>query len=165
MTKDPHEKEGVPVKRPEQNGQLRQPPGMRSEDLKAAADSGVRSNTHSMKVHADYLPLSESSVRTVIAIRFENKDLLFASSEGKRKAVLNLYGRITSMSRRPVNVFEDTITVDSPEALFGDIIKRSSLYEKSMPLAPGEYRLNVVARDVASGKMNNYESGLNVPRP
>jgi hypothetical protein len=45
------------------------------------------------------------------------------------------------------------------------MIKKSSLYEKSMPLAPGEYRLNVVARDVVSGKMNNYELALNVPRP
>jgi hypothetical protein len=117
-----------------------------------------------MKVRADYFPLSESSVRTVLAIRFENKDLQFEGSEGKRKAVLNLYGRITSTSRRIVNVFEDTITVDQPEALSDDISKRSSLYEKSMPLAPGEYRLNVVVREVASGKMNNYELALNVPR-
>ena len=118
-----------------------------------------------MKVQADYLPLSESSVRAVVTVRFENKDLQFESRDGKRKAVLNLYGRISSMSRRPVNVFEDTITVDSPEALFGDILKKSSLYEKSMPLAPGEYRLNVAVRDVGSGKMNSYELALNVPRP
>jgi hypothetical protein len=68
------------------------------------------------------------------------------------------------MSRRPVNVFEDTVTVDSPAELLADYTKRSSIYQKSIPLAPGLYRLNVVARDVVGGNMNNYELALNVPR-
>jgi GWxTD domain-containing protein len=165
MTTDPHEKEGAPVARPERNGQLLRPPAIRFTDLKAAVDSGVRYNILPMQVHADYLPVSESSVRTDVTIRIENKDLQFQREEGKQKAVLNLYGRITSMSRRPVNVFEDNITVESPEALFSDIVKKSYLWKKSIALAPGEYRLNVAVRDVASGKMNSYELALNVPKP
>jgi hypothetical protein len=97
-------------------------------------------------------------VRTDITVQIANKDLQFQGIEGRQKAVVNLYARITSMSRRIVNVFEDTITVDSPEAL------KSSFYQKSIPLAPGQYRLNVVIRDVVSGNMNNYELALNVPR-
>jgi len=110
------------------------------------------------------LPVNESSVRTKITIQIENKDLQFQRGDGKQKAIVNLYCRITSTSG-PVNVFEDTITVASPEALFGELIRRSSMYQKSIPLAPGEYWLNVAIRDVASGKMNNYEMALNVPRP
>ena len=105
----------------------------------------------------------ESSVRTNITIQIDNKDLQFQRGEGKQKAVVNLYCRITSSSR-PVNVFEDIITVDAPEALFDELIKRSSIYQKSIPLAPGEYWLNVAVRDVARGKMNNQELALNVPR-
>ena len=33
-----------------------------------------------------------------------------------------------------------------------------------MPLAPGTYRLNVVAKDVVGGNMNSYEVALVVPR-
>src|SRR6266536_690133 len=75
-----------------------------------------------------------------------------------------MYGRITSMARRVINVFEDTVTVDSPAELLSDISKRSSIYQKSVPLAPGLYRLNIVVRDVVGGNMNNYELALNVPR-
>jgi hypothetical protein len=81
-----------------------------------------------------------------------------------QKAVVNFYARITSMSRRPINVFEDTVTVDSPAEFLAENTKKSSIYQKSIPLAPGLYRLNVVARDVIGGNMNNYELALNVPR-
>ena len=62
-----------------------------------------------------------------------------------------------------VNVFEDPVVIDSPAALLGDTVKRSSIYQKSVPLAPGLYRLNVVVRDVVGGNMNNYEVALVVP--
>jgi GWxTD domain-containing protein len=166
MTTDPHAKEGTPVARPGQNGQLLRAPTIRYKDLAAAVDSGVKSNILPMQVHADYLPVSVSSVRTDVTIQIANKDLQFQRGEGKQKAVVNLYGRITSLSRRvATNVFEDNITVESPEALFSDMIKKSSLYQKSIPLAPGEYRLNLAVRDVGSGKTNTYEMALNVPKP
>src|SRR5205814_8447155 len=84
--------------------------------------------------------------------------------DGIQKAVVNIYGRITTMSRRPVNVFEDTVTIDPPAAMLQEMIKRPSVYQKSIPLAPGTYRLNMVVKDVVGGNMNNYEMALNVPR-
>ena len=69
------------------------------------------------------------------------------------------------MSRRVINVFEDTVTVDSPaELLAGSKSAKSSLYQKSVPLAPGMYRLNMVVKDIVGGNMNNYEMALTVPR-
>jgi len=38
------------------------------------------------------------------------------------------------------------------------------VYNKSVPLAPGTYRLNVVAKDVTGGNLNSYEVALVVPR-
>jgi len=145
MTTDPHEKDAT-------------------QFVQHPVDSGAHYTILPMQVRAEYLPVNESSVRTKITIQIENKDLQFQRGDGKQKAIVNLYCRITSTSG-PVNVFEDTITVASPEALFGELIRRSSMYQKSIPLAPGEYWLNVAIRDVASGKMNNYELALNVPRP
>ena len=40
---------------------------------------------------------------------------------------------------------------------------RAAIYKKSVPLPPGMYRLNVVAKDIVGGNMNNYEMALNVP--
>lgn len=95
---------------------------------------------------------------------FERRDLQFQNKEGIEKATVNLYGRITNMSRRPINVFEDPITVEVPAEFLEEAARGSSIYGKSIPLAPGLYRLNIVAKDVVGGNMNNYEIALNVPR-
>jgi hypothetical protein len=68
------------------------------------------------------------------------------------------------MSRRVVNVFEDVVTVECPAELLAQASKGASIYQKSVPLAPGTYRLNVVSKDVVGGNMNNYEMALHVPR-
>jgi len=184
MTMDPLEKEAlqhVPGFTPPQNpardlantsqfdrlyqwAQLSRSPEVKFRDLEAQVDSQVRFNILPIQVHAEYSPLTESSVLTKITVQIENKDLQFQGRSGPQRAIVNLYGRVTSMSRRPVNVFEDVLTVEAPAGSFDQISKRSSIYMKSIPLAPGLYRLNVVVRDVVGGNMNNYELALNVPR-
>src|SRR5579872_163933 len=148
----------------EQFANLQKPPKIKFKDLEAEVNTTIKFNILPLQVRADYFPLTESSVLTNITVQLENKDLQFQAKDGIQKATVNMYGRITSMSRRVVNVFEDPVVIDSPAALRGDTVKRSSIYQKSVPLAPGLYRLNVVVRDVVGGNMNNYELALNVPR-
>src|SRR2546425_6090687 len=145
----------------EQFAKLQKPPVIKVKDLEAAVNSVIKFNILPIQVHADFFPLTESSVLTNITLQLENKDLQFQAKEGVQKAVVNMYGRITSMARRVINVFEDTVTVDSPAELLAEISKRSSIYQKPVPLAPGMYRLNIVVRDVVGGNMNNYELALN----
>ncbi len=148
----------------EQFAKLQKPPKIKFKDLEAEVNTTIKFNILPLQVRADYFPLTETSVLTNVTIQMENKDLQFQAKEGVQKAVVNMYGRITSMSRRVVSVFEETVTVDSPASLLAEISKKPSIYQKSIPLAPGLYRLNVVVRDVIGGNMNNYELALNVPR-
>jgi hypothetical protein len=67
------------------------------------------------------------------------------------------------MTRRIVQTFEDTVAVDCPNEMLQAYAQRSSIYQKSIPLPPGTYRLNVVVKDIVGGNMNNYETALNVP--
>ncbi len=60
---------------------------------------------------------------------------------------LDIIGRITDLGRRRVAAFEGTQT-------------GSDKYEKSLPLAPGEYRLNVVVKEIDTGAIGMYEEGL-----
>src|SRR6266849_1392274 len=147
----------------EQFAKLQKPPVVKFKDLEASVNSTIKFNILPIRVQADYFPLTESSVLTNVTVQLENKDLQFQAKDGVQRAVVNLYGRITTMSRRVVNVFEETVTVDSPTEFLGEHSKRASIYQKSIPLSPGMYRLNVVVRDVTGGNMNNYELALSVP--
>src|ERR1700674_1229793 len=118
----------------EQFAKLQKPPVIKFKDLEAEVNTTIKFNILPLQVRADYFPLTETSVLTNVTIQMENKDLQFQAKEGVQKAVVNFYARITSMSRRPVNVFEDTVTVDSPAELLASYTKRSSIYQKSIPL-------------------------------
>ena len=149
----------------EQFAKLQQAPKIKFTDLEAAVTSRISYNILPMSVRVDYFPVTDASVLTFITLQFNNKDLQFQSKEGVQKAVVNIYGRITTMTRRmAVSPFEDTVTVDSPPSMLQDYAKLKSIYQKSLPLKPGMYRLNVVAKDLVGGNMNNYEMAITVPQ-
>jgi hypothetical protein len=98
-----------------------------------------------------------------ITLQFDRGDLQFQDKDGVSRATVNIYARITSMARRVVNVFEDVVSIEVPTPQLSQAVKGVSVYQKSVPLPPGMYRLNVVAKDVVGGNMNNYEMALQVP--
>ncbi len=153
-----------PFERLQQYANLQKPPAIKFKDLEAAVSSKITYNVLPMKARVDYIRMTDSTVLTNLTLLFDRKDLQFQAKDGVEKATVNIYGRITNMSRRPIQVFEDVVAVDVPTELLQESVKGSSVYGKSVPLAPGMYRLNVVAKDIVGGNMNNYEVALNVPR-
>jgi GWxTD domain-containing protein len=147
----------------EQFAKLQKPPAVKFKDLEAAVTSTIRYNTLPMKVHVDYIPITASSIFAAITLQFDRKDLQFANKDGVSKAVVNLYARISNMARRTVNVFEDVVSVEVPPELLQQAINGASVYQKIVPLPPGKYRLNIVAKDVTGGNMTTYETALDVP--
>jgi hypothetical protein len=147
----------------EQFAKLQKPPAVKFKDLEAAVSSTIRFNTLPMKVRADFVRITDSTILCPITIQFERKDLQFQQKDNVSKAAINIYARITSISRRVINVFEDVVTVEVPTDLLGKAIAGSSIYQKAVPLAPGMYRLNIVAKDIVGGNMTVYEMALTVP--
>lgn len=142
---------------------LQKPPQIKFKDLEAAVTSTIKFNLLPMKARADFMRVTNSSIMSNITLQFDRRDLQFQDKEGISRAVVNIYARITSMSRRVVNVFEDVVSIEVPTQQLGEAVKGLSVYQKSVPLPPGMYRLNVVAKDITGGNMNNYEMALNVP--
>jgi GWxTD domain-containing protein len=142
---------------------LQKPPVIKFKDLEAQVNSKVTYNILPLTALVDYFPLTEASVLTNVTLQFKTKDLNFQSKEGVQKAVVNIYGRITTITRKVINVFEDTVDVDAPAEMLQAIQNQKRVYQKTIPLAPGTYRLNIVAKDLVGGAMNNYEVALNVP--
>jgi GWxTD domain-containing protein len=143
---------------------LQKAPSIKFKDLEAQVTSKITFNILPMQARADFFPATSSTVMSNITLQFHRKDLQFKQEGPISKAVVNIYARITSMSRRVVNVFEDVVTVDVATPLLEQASQGSSIYQKSVPLPPGMYRLNIVAKDIVGGNTNNYEMALNVPR-
>src|SRR5262249_42491769 len=112
----------------------------------------------------DFFPVTDASVLTNITIQFENKDLQFQNKDGVQKAAINILGTVTSITRRPVSNFEKTIEQTVPTEMLQAHTKNKSLFQQTVPLAPGRYRLNVIAKDVIGGNLSAQEFAINVPR-
>ena len=76
---------------------------------------------------------------------------------------LNLFARITTLTGRIVQTFEDVIQRDFPESLLEPSLKGYSIYQKAVPLRRLVSKLdNVVIKDVNSGNVGVLNTRLAV---
>jgi len=147
----------------EQYANLMKAPAIKFKDLDAIVSSNIRYNTLPMQVRTDYIRVTDATVYTNITVQFKNNDLNYATKDKISKATVNLYGRITTLTRRSVNWFEDTVSTEIPSEMLQQAMTGSQIYSKRIPLAPGTYRLNIVAKDTVGNTANTYETALVVP--
>jgi GWxTD domain-containing protein len=148
----------------EQFAKLQMPPKIKFTDLESAVTTHLSYNILPMKVRVDFFPVTDASVLTNVTLQFDRKDLQFQFKDGVQKAVVDIYAKFSSMTRRVVNVFEDTVTATTPPEYLQEFTKGKSIYQKTIPLPPGTYRLNVNAKDVVGGNLSVYEVAVTVPR-
>jgi GWxTD domain-containing protein len=148
----------------EQFAKLQMPPKIKFTDLEAAVSSHLSYNILPMKVRVDFFPVTDASVLTNVTLQFDRKDLQFQFKDGVQKAVVDIYAKFSTMTRRVANVFEDTVTATTPPEYLQEFTKGKSIYQKTIPLPPGTYRLNVSAKDVVGGNLSIYEVAVTVPR-
>jgi GWxTD domain-containing protein len=122
----------------------------------------VRSQIH-IDYRTDFLRVTSNTALVPITVQVPNRDLSFQSKQGVHSAVLNLYGRITTPGGVVVQTFEDVILRDFPESLFQSSLNLSSIYQKSVPLRSGLYRLDLVVKDTLSGNLGVFNTALRVP--
>lgn len=147
----------------EQFAKLQQAPKVKFKDLEEAISTRITYNILPMQVLIDYVRVTDASVTALITVQFENKDLQFQTKDGVSKATVNLLGRISTMTRRPVNTFEKPLEIDAPPEMLTKYQQQRYIFQQAVSLAPSRYRLNIVAKDTVAGNLNNYEVALDVP--
>ena len=114
------------------------------KELAEAVNSRIIVNQLPFQYHADFLRATSSTDLVPITVQFRNRDLSYRSAQGVQSAVLELYARITNPAGRVIQTFEDLITRDVPDALFQASRDQFSIYQKSIPLRAGLYRLDII---------------------
>src|SRR5258708_21868566 len=117
-----------------------------------------------MAYPADFLRLTSNTVLGPITVQVLNRDLSFQTKQGVHSAVLNLYGRITTPGGVVVQTFEDLVSRDFPESLFQSSLNLYSIYQKSVPLRSGLYRLDLVTKDTPSCNLSVFNTALRPTR-
>jgi len=101
---------------------------------------------------------------TSFTVQLENQDLVYKEVGGLPQAAINIYAKVTNVAGRRAGQFEDVVTSSyTPEALTLGMQQRSA-YQKNIVLPPGNYKIDLVVRDVNSGKTGVIKQGFVVPR-
>jgi GWxTD domain-containing protein len=115
-------------------------------------------------VRTDFVKVTESTVMVPITVQIKNRDITFVTKNGVAKGVVNILGKVTTLTHKTVQTFEDTVEVTQPSELLEKSLDRQSVYWKALPLVPGLYRLDIAIKDVNNpDHMGIYGSSLDVP--
>ena len=142
---------------------IQKPPPVKFKDLEAVVDSTIEYNTLPFTVDVSYVKITDSSVLTGITVQLDNRDLVFKQEDGLHKAAANIFGRVTTVTRRVETYFEDVVTINATQERLAAEAERKSIYNKPLPLKPGMYRLELVVKDIFGETMGTYRLALDVP--
>ena len=99
-------------------------------------------------VRTDYVKVTDDTVLVPITIQIKNRDITFNSKDGVSKGEVTIQGRVTTITGRIVQSFEDTVSVEEPSELMSKVLDNSKVYWKALPLRPGRYRIDIGIKDV-----------------
>jgi GWxTD domain-containing protein len=143
---------------------VQKPPEVKFKDLEAIVTARIVRDQLKFTWRTDFMKVTNDTVLVPITIQVSNGQLNFQSKDGIHSATMNVFGRVSTLTGRVVQTFEDPVSKDFPDSLFQQSLKLQSIYQKAVPLRPGLYRLDLVIKDVQSGNVGVVNTRLAVPR-
>jgi GWxTD domain-containing protein len=139
-------------------------PPVKFKDLEAIVTARIVRDQLKFTWRTDFMKVTNDTVLVPITIQVSNGQLNFQAKDGIHSATMNVFGRVSTLTGRVVQTFEDPVSKDFPDSLFQQSLKLQSIYQKAVPLRPGLYRLDIVIKDVQSGNVGVINTRLAVPR-
>src|ERR1700734_615028 len=120
----------------EQYAKLQAPPPVKFKDLEEIVNTKLITNLMPFDVRSDFVKVTGDTVLVPITIQIKNRDITFSNKDGVQRGVVNIFGRVTTLSGRTAQTFEDTVQADVPAELLAKAVESSQVYGKSIPLKP-----------------------------
>jgi len=147
----------------EQYAKLNKAPAIKFKDLAEIVTSKISYNLMPFDVRADFVKVTSDTVLVPVTVQIKNRDITFQNKDGVERGTVNIFGRVTTLSGRIAQTFEDTVQVDVPVELLPRTAENSSVYWKALPLKPGRYRFDIVVKDVNGDRTGTWSQGVPVP--
>src|SRR5436190_24039559 len=106
--------------------QMKEPP-VKFKNLEEVVSHKISVNLMPFDVRTDFVRVTSDTVLVPVTVQVKNKDITFAAKDGIQRGVVNIFGRISTMTGRIVQTFEDTVQVDVPNDLLAKTQENSSL--------------------------------------
>jgi GWxTD domain-containing protein len=142
---------------------LNTPPKVKFKDLEEVVSHKINVNLMPFDIMTDFVKVTGDTVLVPVTIQVKNKDITFVNKDGIQRGTVNIFGRVTGLTGKIAQTFEDTVQVDVPAELLEKTQEHMSLYWKALPLRPGRYRFDIVVKDVNGDRVGTWSRGVAVP--
>jgi GWxTD domain-containing protein len=146
---------------------LQAPPPVKFKDLESFVSNHklLTGPVFPFDVRTDFVKVTDDTILVPITLQMKNRDITFNTKDGVSKGVVNIYGRVSTITDHVVQTFEDTVEVEQPAELLPKTLNNANLYWKALPLRPGRYRLDIAVKDVNNpDHVGVYAQAITVPR-
>jgi GWxTD domain-containing protein len=147
----------------EQFAKLQAAPPVKFKDLTEEVNSKIILNPMPFDVRSDYVKVTSDTVLVPITIQMKNRDITFVNKDGIQRGTVNIYSRLSTLTDKTIQTFEDTVQVDVPAELLPRTAENASVYWKALPLRPGRYKLYIAVKDVNGDRKGVYSRSIVVP--
>jgi GWxTD domain-containing protein len=147
----------------EQFAKLQAPPPVKFKDLEEIVNTKLITNLMPFDVRSDFVKVTGDTVLVPITIQMKYRDITFANKDGVQRGTVNIFGRVSTLTGRVIQTFEDTAQVDVPAELLPRTAENSSVYWKALPLRPGRYKVEIAVKDVNGDRKGLWSRGIVVP--
>lgn len=124
----------------------------------------IEDNPLNFEASFGFFKLDDNRVITTVTVQTDNKELSFRDSGGIQVATMNISGRIMNVVGRRVNFFEDAVSTTATAEELIEAKERKAAYQKTVVLAPGHYKADLLVRDTKTGAAGFRQIGFTVPR-
>ena len=142
---------------------LNTPPPVKFKDLEEVVTHKISANLMPFDVRWDFVRVTSDTVLVPVTVQLKNRDITFNTKDSVASGVVNIFGRMSTLTGKVAQTFEDTVTVQQPAELLPRILDSDNVYWKALPLRPGRYRLDLVLKDVNGDRMGTWSKGIVVP--
>lgn len=143
---------------------LERAPVIQFKDLEKVVDVKVSYNQLPFELRLDEFRISDQLALVPATVFVKNKDLTFEDLSGAvTRATVDIYGRVERPLGEVEFAFEDTIRLDVVKNELTGKLQEVSTYQKRLPLPPGRFKLSLVLRDHASGRMGTDDRLVVIP--
>jgi GWxTD domain-containing protein len=147
----------------EQFAKLMAAPPVKFADLTEEVNSKVILNPMPFDVRSDFVKVTSDTVLVPVTIQMRNRDITFVNKDGIQRGTVNIFGRLSTLTGKVVQTFEDTVQVDVPAELLPRTAENASVYWKALPLRAGRYKLYVAVKDVNGDRKGIWSRSIIVP--
>ena len=141
---------------------LERPIANKFEDLRTLVDTRVRYDELPFTFRGDWFRASADRAIVNLTLRLDPRQLSFIEipGMGAKRAEVKLFARVQTLNR-VVYEFEDVLSVDVTPDEVDEL--EVFLYQYTIPLKTGRYKLSLILQEEKSGKIGSSESMVLVP--